>query len=259
MLIFSFPKQAYSLPRLCTLVVAALLSYPTVHAAPVTFRFEAEVASINEIGLTLPFDLAIGDIITVNYSFQPATGTSSVQSYPQEMPLSVKFDEKTLATSEYLISIGDNRPVELPSAGSLADPTAAMSTLSDEGPPGYVDDYSISCGSPLPGSCGEFPGHANLSWHFIANFAYDSTLFGASDLPSIPTFLNEATFREMRLTIFQPDSADGIGLGLVNSAQIGAYIREVQAIPEPSCCFGIVCAVLSVAFRMSSSGNRRSF
>jgi hypothetical protein len=200
-------------------------------AGPVTFRFEAEVASVG-MGLPsggaispLPFLVQPGDSIAVRFSFTPSSGAGS---YPQLSPVNISILDHELTVSAFQITVLNNDLGVLDVPGRIADPWAAGNV---DRQAFLADRISLSClggGEPY---CGSFESAPEL--RFIPTIAFedeDLGLLQSEDLLADPAIWNSFSGRELSLQFN-------------NHVYIGAYIGSVQVIPEATT---ISCLVMSM-------------
>ena len=153
----SYLHQQLGLPAaVLAMVFLALWGGRTLHAAPVTFRFEAEVASITEFGggVSIPSDIQVGESFRVQFTFDPQNSGGPVS---QLFPLQIRFDDLQLVVDEYFLQVADELSSWIPFTGSIADPLSAP--IDDRGPGGVSDALFVSCGSSdFATSCGDVGG-----------------------------------------------------------------------------------------------------
>lgn len=192
----------------------------SVEATPMTLAFEAEVASIGAFGggVDLPFDIDIGDIITVSFS----TGSAAAE-------LHIWTSEFSLEKPNYGLVIEDNARGWIPFSGRIADP--ANTPIVDRGPAGasdLVDFVQIECAGPHDlSTCESTPLSTEdfLVWFPRILLAGESNVLSGGEVPIDTSVLNALTFREMSLNFVDSDS------GSVTT--VGAFVGEIYAIPEP--------------------------
>lgn len=218
---------------------------PRLQAAPVTLRFEAQVASVFESngGLALPFGVNIGETLSGTFAFDPSSMGSP---YLPTGSLSFLVSGTYLTLSDYRIQVNNNDfPGPIDITGRIADP---LNTPAIDFFPPINDNIIISAltdGLPLLGPLpGSVSGHPELSFSPQMVFAYDDAVLDSQALPSDPAIWNRFSFREMSLTI-----RDASGGG----SYIGAYIGQVRGVPEPESIgqmlLGVGCLISLRAYR----------
>jgi hypothetical protein len=217
--------------RRCLSTVCAMLlshlcaSRGILHAAPVTFRFEADVASVNPIGngANLPFNLSAGDPIVASFTFEPSIGGPH---FPQSGGLRFELAGQHVSTSTYTISVHDESvPNAAPISGSIADP---LNTPVVDQAPGSSDNIFITCPAPQSSFCAVVSGYDQLSVRPSIALSTDFEVLSSNNLVADLHAWNSFTFREMSL-VFHDSSTGG-------ETYVGAYIGAVQsaAAPEPA-------------------------
>jgi hypothetical protein len=221
----------------CTIigVLVAMFSYGNLSlaAAPLTFQFQANVASVLPTagGAALPFPLSAGDELEVEFSFDPGTGGPQ---YPQASPLRVSLGGQVGLTAGFLIDVrNDDIPNAVPVPGSIADP--ANTPIVDLGP-GASDNIFLSC--VTSSVCGVLQDRPNLTFRPVIAFSHEGSLLNSEDLPTDPMKWNAFPFREMSLTFINNTTS--------GETYIGANIGTVKLIPELSTGVLAVAAVCTL-------------
>jgi hypothetical protein len=214
-------------------------------AAPVTFRFEAEVASVSPSkgGVALPFTIAPGDTIATTFAFEPTSGGSR---YDQLGELRFDIADQQLSISGFTISVGnDALPNAVPLRGEIADPTIIF--LSDQGP-GSSDGIGLRCLNGSAFLCGSLPVHPEIKYVPAIAFLGEDSSINSTELTDEVSVWNAFTFREMSLLFIDNDAHGEVYIGL--------YIGSVYAVPEPATSFLLVSGILFLA-TVSSARIRR--
>lgn len=219
-----------------------------LQAAPVEFRFEAEVASVlprnrdGSTNLSLPFAVTIGDTIVATFSFEPATGGPN---YPQAGVLRFEIGGEVVEVPQYLIEVhNESVPDAEDLRGRIADP--GNTPIVDLGP-GTADLMSLSCDSTQDLFCGLVPGHEQLSVWPVIQFTTDNEILSSNDLVADLSVWNGFTFREMFLS-FRNSETGG-------ETYIGAYVGAVELVPETRT---ISLAIVGILSWVSMSRTRRA-
>jgi hypothetical protein len=225
---------------LCLITFLSMLGATrgTLHAEPVSFRFDARVASSASIraGASLPVPIQIGDTIKAQFSFEPASGS---RFYPQDALLTFEHPNLVLQTTDFQIGVLNDVPGSIELTGRIADPD--NTSIVDQGP-GPHDGINISCGHNLSPFCGLVAGRDDLRWGANIAFMNEHGLLDSSDLTRGLAMWNTFSFREMSLLF-----VDAVTSGEV---YVGAYVGAVQLIPEP-CMLYLAIAVIALLLSLS--------
>ncbi len=191
---------------------------PTLSAAPVTFNFEATVASVFPVTAAseLPFEIVHGDSITATLEFEPRSGGPI---YPQSASVCFQAGGQVLEADALEVRIENNAGAGVDLRGRIADPNATP----DIDLTGTSDNIFMSC-SPTA-FCGVAPEHSNYSFRPLLAFSHDETLLNSDDLIADVGTWNTFSFREMSL-IFRDANTGG-------ETYIGAYLGGLRQVPEP--------------------------
>ncbi len=227
------------LPFLAVLSVAFLLgAQTTLQAAPVTFAFEAEVASVIDSGggAGLPFTVAVGDALFSSFELDSFSGGPG---YAQTGALSFEIAGNEFSLEGFLVTVeNDHVPDAVPLRGSIADPL--NTPIVDQGP-GVSDRLSLSCDSPFSLTCALLNGSGNIEFSPQIALFGDQTLIDSTELFTDPAIWNMFSFREMSL-LFRNGTTEG-------TTRIGVYIGPLSFVPEPtSSCLTVSFAVLLAVF-----------
>ena len=233
--------------RFCFALGILLAAASLANAAPVTFRFEAEVASVS--GVPLPFPVTIGDDISAKLTFETsAAGSPYVQSLGIEFSLSGSL----LQLSEYRIRVADDDfPGPTDIRGRIADP---LNTPIVDFRPIINDNVIISSNLDFLPSAGVLPGTViglpHLSFAPVVVLAFPDDVLTTNVLPDDIASWNDFTFREMSLSFVNALSGD--------RTYVGAYLRSFYSVPEPFYIHsGAISIVFMSAFRCRSPINFR--
>jgi len=183
-----------------------------VQAAPVTFRFEAEINKVSLSGSTgLIPPLSVGDTVHGKFTFLPldidplpliqGQTTNITSAYP----LYLTLGNIDLSGSSFDIESRDNSPL-IDADGSTTDAI-------------FVSGFQWIPNSPL-GNLGWRPGHLNLRFTGLAN----DLLYGA-DVPSDVSTWNAFQHRSFSLVLL--DNANG-------EAMFFGSIVALSQVPEPT-------------------------
>ncbi len=234
MLEYSFVKQVGFILALA----AALETSSMAQAAPMTFRFDAEVASVSTIGngADLPHPINVGDALFADYSY---VSSSPGLNHPQFSSFSLTYANTSYSAPAYSITTRNDYAKWIPYQGSLADPGRAPT---DDRGGGGVSDV-IWIGSPS-GSFGvfdtELAGSSNgIGWSIATLFAGNPALLNAELVPANPETWNAMEFKELSIVF----SNGGFG-----NSRIGAYITKVYVVPEPNNQYVIGIVLMACAF-----------
>ena len=192
-------------------------------ATPVTFGFEAEVASIIDRGggAMLPFGIVAGDPIST--SFVLDTFTDGPQ-YSQAGLLSFEVAGHEFSLPNFLVSVENNHiPDAVPQRGRIADP---MNTpIADQGP-GISDRISLACDGLFTLTCGVLSEGGDIKFSPQIGLSGELTTIDSSELLTDLATWNAFSFREMSL-LFRNEVTGG-------TTRIGAYVGPLSIVPEPS-------------------------
>jgi hypothetical protein len=186
-----------------------------LHAAPVTFRFDATVAT----GANLPFIVAPGDTITTTFTFQPG---SSGPIYSQSNVIRFGVAGTILDLPEFQIRVANDERRWIDHPGRIADPNNTPDVDFNE----IGDNIGASCLDGGPLFCGAVPGHSNFVFRPVLVFANENGLLSSNELLADPNVWNAFSLREMFLMFKNVDTG--------STTYVGAYIGQIEQIPEPS-------------------------
>ncbi len=212
-------------------------------AAPLTFHFQAQVASVlpDGGGVDLPVQISVGDTIKGRFTFDPSIeGPSSLQNGQ----LVFEIHGTEFEMHGYRIRVAnDDFPNAIPLEYSIANPAHILGDVA----PGSSDSIVLSSAA-TGGYSGVIEGHPELTLDPRLVFANDDSLLSSTELITDTAIWNAFSFREMSLS-FIDDTAG-------SSIYIGAQIGPVAAIPEPS---SLLHAIAGGALIMYSiRGHRRA-
>jgi hypothetical protein len=214
------------------IVLSAFIAFwsmsAVIVAAPVTFKFTADVASVVPFNgdANLPFDVVAGDTVVTTFKFVPANGGPN---FPQFDLLRFELSGHVVNVPNYVITVRDEyAPNSAPIPGSIADPVNAPI---DDQAPGSSDNIFLGCMSPQA-FCGLLVGSDEISVLPVVRFSTDDNPLGNGSLVTDVNVWNQFSFREMSLSFRNGDTGGQV--------YIGAYIRAVEQIPE----VGTLCMVL---------------
>jgi len=227
--------------RLGVLMFAGIIcaAGAAIQAAPVTFRFEAEIASVipPDGGLSLPFEVSSGDSIIATFTFEPTAGGPD---FPQTAALRFELAGNTVLVPAYTIAVRDE---DVPNAtdltGRIADPE---NTPIVDLAPGSSDNISVTCVSSVA-FCGSLEGNAQLQVRPIIHLSTDDNPLSDTSLVADVNVWNQFSFREMSLTFSNPENG-GI------QTYIGAYIGVIHQVPEPGTFVLALIGTAALAMRM---------
>jgi hypothetical protein len=197
------------------------LSFSFTHAAPVRFRFEAEVASAfpSEGGANLPFTIVPGDLITGIVTFEPG---SRGPTFSQSGGMTFEIHGIALETADYQITVAHNSEIGIDVPGRIADPN---NTPDVDGAP-IGDNINLSCLTDGALYCGSVVGHSNIRSRPNIVFSEPALVLNSNDLISDLAIWRSFSRREMSL-LFRD-----INTG--STTYVGAYVSSIEEIPEPS-------------------------
>lgn len=178
-------RRLVSTLRLLLFVILLWTSGNVSRAAPVTFRFDAEVTSIfatPSADIELPFDVLIGDTIRGQFTFEPAP---IGQMGTQELGLQFEIGDVTLHSSTYEIIIALN---QFPPLGS---PTFEP-----------FDIISVGCSSVGDADCipKSVPGSNSIEWRPLMQLSAVSPTLNSIELISDPAIWNMLDHRSLQLS-----------------------------------------------------------
>jgi hypothetical protein len=213
-------------------------------AAPVTFRFESEVASVlpNRGGADLPFDVSEGDSLVTTFSFEPASGGPE---YPQSGLIQFAINGHVLAISGYNISVQDNELTSGLARGRIADPIHAPI---DDDPGGSRDNIFLGClphSTPEEFFCGSLTINPAIVFRPTVGLSNEDDLISSDKLSTDLAIWNQFSFREMSLS-FVNTITNG-------ETYVGAFVGSVKLVPEP----GTILLVLVTATTWAGYSSRR--
>ncbi len=215
-----------------SVLLAGLLCVPHafLQAAPVTFRFDAIVAD----GTDVPFSVFQGDVIEVALSFEPG---SPGPVYPQLSGMRFKLSGMNLEAQEFEIRVANNQNIDIP--GRIADPDNTPDVDINE----IGDSIVVSCRSGQL-FCGSIEGSDGFVFRPLLVFSEQPSLLDSSELVADEGLWNAFSLREMSL-LFQ-------SLETGQTTYIGAYVGQVNQVPEPSTLLivlGLTCVILIYTVR----------
>ena len=214
--------RAHSCLLLCLLAfVYACVPVAPSKAASIALQFNTTVESAAnfplgpiETNLPLPFAFAVGDSISVNLTYDPASGTGT---YVQGGQLEIKVGTQQLLTSPFQISVANDANGIIDTPGRIA---VAFAPSVDRGQ-FDADRAVVSCTGGFGSYCGVVPGHPEFK--FMAQLVFeddvDLSTLSSSELFTEVGVWNSFRNREMRVAFN-------------NGAFIGAYIPNVSIVPE---------------------------
>jgi hypothetical protein len=218
---------------LAVALVASLIA-SAISAAPVTFRFEAEVASAfpTRDGAGFPFTVSAGDVISATLTIEPG---SPGPIYPQLGSIQFKISGTALVASDFQIKIAHGEDIGIDVPGRIADPN---NTPDADGAP-IGDSVYVSCSEDGPLFCGVIPDYSDLVFRPTVVFAEPASLLNSTDLATDTWIWNQFSRREMSLLIRDANTGNDI-------YYIGAYVGPLNLVPEPSSAhliFILACAL----------------
>ncbi len=230
-------------------VLAALFSAcSAVEAAPVTFAFEAEVASVIEVnwGAGVPFAVNVDDVLVSSFELDSFSGG------PQRIQtgaLSFEVAGYEFSLTGFVLTVeNDDAPDAIPLRGRLAAP---LNTPIVDQAPGITDSLFFSCIDPFDLSCGSLAGNEDIVFGPRIALIGDRTVHASTELTTDLTIWNAFSFRELVL-LFRNESTGG-------TTRIGAYVGSVSQIPEPaSGILAILCGVLVLLFDIKRQQSQNS-
>ncbi len=228
------------------LAFAVCGEHKTIFAAPVTFHFEAEVASVSSSmgGISLPFTIVPGDTIATTFTFEPSSGGPA---YAQSSQLRFNIGGHELSIAGFVINVGNDAvPNAVPLTGEIADPSSIF--FPDQGP-GSSDGIGLGCINGGAFFCGSVPLHSQVAYVPVIAFLGEDSIINSTDLTDDVHVWNAFTFREMALSFIDNDTQGEV--------YIGAYIGSVQAVPEPATSYLLVSGSFFVAAAFSATIARR--
>ncbi len=168
--------------RVCS--AAAVLVFGTcsvLQAAPVTLRFDAEIASVidSDGGAELPFTVAVGDALFSSFELDSFIGGPR---YAQTGAFLFKIAGNEFSMSGFMVTVeNDHVPGAVPLRGSIADPL--NTPIVDQGP-GVSDRLSLSCDSPFSFTCASLDGNGDINYSPQIALFGDQTLIDLIELPT---------------------------------------------------------------------------
>lgn len=227
-------KSTFACAGMLSCLVLLLGTEPRAHAGPLTYQFQAEVASVlpDAGGVSLPVQISVGDIITGTFTFDPSLGG---QPFEQPGLLAFLIHGQVFAIQGYKMEVANNNfPNAVPLEYTIADPARIL----DDVAPGSSDSIVLRSAS-LDGFSAVLDSDPDLLLDPRVFFANDDLLLTSSDLVTDLSIWNTFSFREMSLS-FMNETTGG-------SVYIGALIGPVTAIPEPAMAFGVLggCILIS--------------
>lgn len=197
----------------------ALGAFSMVIAAPLTFRFEAEVTnSYNNDLFSLPFDYKVGDVIHGKMSFEPVVTTTLVDdpiASIQPYALEFEIDGTVIGTSVFGLKVLDNSAI-LDFLGS-GDPVFDILTAGSSIEP----QFPSSSPDPIL-----FPGEDPFGLSIRLELIGESTIMNAGDLLLSESQLNNFMLRRTLSLGFHAIGSGSMGL----EANVGVF----TLVPEPT-------------------------
>jgi hypothetical protein len=200
-----------------------------VVAAPITFRFEAEIGTPStgnptNVPFDLPFELNEGDTILGTLTIEPFDAPPTVYSTLTFQTLNVSWviDEFQFASSNFRVAVQDDLIVS-------------------DGIGGPYDELVIDC-SPIAGtqatcSPNTLGPSSDVLWGFALGLAGPASTNSGADIPyNVQTWNAFDLGRGLSMSFRE---SDGPGFVFVN-ATVGAF----AIVPEPSCAAFAVGGVL---------------
>ncbi len=226
--------RPYVVGFLVLLAGVLCVSRAFLHAAPVTLRFEATVASSfpSDGGASLPFLVSPGDSIVTTITFEPGTAGPV---YPQNGTMRFDLVGTSLVVTDFQIVVGNDRQIWIDHPGRIADPN----NTPDVDINAIGDNTIASCLDGAPHFCGTVQGSVNKEFRPLLVFTDPNPLLITSDeLSRDPEIWNAFSRREMSL-LFRDKNTGG-------STYLGAYIAQVHEVPEPT--IASLCLAITAAF-----------
>jgi hypothetical protein len=201
----------------CVCSISLLASFESLEtqAAPVTFRFDAQIVSVALGGpFDLPFEFRVGDTISGKFSFQPGPGIPINNiAVVAEQPFAAEFniDGANIMTTDFQIIAFDNSVVEEDSGGSN----------------GPFDGISLGCreASCIPDLV-TLPNSDPFKVRWEIRLAGSSSVWSLPEITGDPDIWNQFT-DERRIIV----GFDDLGPG---SVAFYAVINSFVSIPEPT-------------------------
>jgi hypothetical protein len=208
-------------------------------AAPLTFKFNADVASVVPFNgdADLPFDVIPGDLVVATFRFEPG---DDGPNYLQSETLRFEISGHVVDVPNYVVTVRDEyAPNAAPNAGRISDP---LNAPIDDQVAGSSDNIFLGCISDQT-FCGSLVGHHAIEVLPVIRFSTDDNPLLSDSLVANVDIWNQFSFREMSLSFRNNDSGGQV--------YIGANIRAVEQVPEIGTgCMALLgtaaCAILSM-------------
>jgi len=212
---YSISKAARIFSALCAVSTAVLANFPA-YAAPVTFRFEAEVFNISRTpAVAINLDVENGSKVTGQITFEPFSLP------PLDNPLEQQ-DAVVFQTYGVSLQIG-GVSFSTPGAPDSLMLTAINNVIVNDGPSTQLDQIEMD-GLLIPTDPLGLPEVA--SGEFKLEFWGLHTLLASAGIPADTAILNDFEFlRNLQIRL-----VDTSGETLVVKARIG----DLFVVPEPS-------------------------
>lgn len=238
MLRYSFLKNVGFMLALAVILWASSMA----KAAPVTLRFEAVVASVPASGnaINLPFELSIGETLVGSITFEPGTNGPI---YQQIGVFRVDIGGIRLSLPGFQILVGNDQQLYIDQPGRVADP----GNTPDVDVNAIGENIIVSCSDGGSLYCGTVPGSVNVGYRPLLVLTDYSPLFlSSNELIADVNVWNAFDNQEMAILFKDIDTNA--------TAYVGAYISQLQQVPEPSTA--ILITVLMVMACSNQHGLR---
>jgi hypothetical protein len=199
---------------LCIVLSAILFATRnSVHAAPVTFRFDAEITHVpTGTPFDLPFDFQVGDVVRGSVTFEPEVAPPGSYRLESLQTLGFQLDIDGIGFGSETYSIQ-----------SLND------SFIDDLFPFNVDTLTLTCTASST-RCSPSPIEVDGAEPFEMAFRMD--LWGYADIVDAPSFASDATIWNdydlyRRIIVY----FGGIDSG---GRSFHAVVRDFEVAPEPS-------------------------
>jgi hypothetical protein len=206
-------------------ICSAVVNCATLHAEPVTFRFDAEIVNV-PIGnpFDLPLTYQVGDIIQGKFTFEPTSAKpidNNAVAANQAFALEFNINGSVVGSSSFRIEVFND------------------TAFDDSNFPAPIDVITLGCNEPscIPGLI-SLPGGEPFRVRSRSQFVGSSSILDMPEFSDDPTTWN-AFLLERRLFL----GFDDVGLG---SMGLDAIVGQMFLVPEPSSSTLIIAGIVAV-------------
>jgi hypothetical protein len=207
-----------------------------LYAAPLTFRFDAQISSVSLGGpFNLPFEFQVGDTISGKFTFEPGAGVAindMAVGSDQSLPVEFNINGTSVLTSGYRIVAFDDSV-----------------DYDSEHPP--YDGLVLSC---REASCA--PEVVSLSGSEPFKVRWEMRLSGSASVWSKPAIVSDVDV----WNAFSDDRRIFIGFDNLGPGSIGldAVVNSMVQVPEPGLVSHLLLAAICSSFYSRAGRWRRS-